>query len=509
MRPVKAAFLVIFLGTTAFAQQQPLSAIDWLDQLGAVPIAQPAGQPPEPDVTDTAAAPSVDVMPLDSASVDAVGLLPSSTTGLPTSLWSASAASDLSTALARIPPEPLPALQALYYTLLLTEADAPADAGADLRFLKARIDALIAFGAIDPARALLERAGPQTPDLFGTWLDLALLTGDEDAACKALRQTPALSSSYAARIYCTARSGDWPTAALTYETAVGLDTLSDTDTVLLGLFLDPEMIEVTALPTPPRDMTPLTFRLFEAAGSPYPTNRLPRAFAAADLRDTAGWRTEIEAAERLSRTSALPANRLLGLYTDRRPAASGGVWDRVRAVQELEAALEAKSPDQIADTLPTAWKLMRDRGLYTSFAQLFADPLRDQDLPPEAQALSFAITLLSDEYEEAGKILSTPNREQKFLIGLAQGAPDIASARTSQEQAIARGFGTTRPGRDHGGLIRDGKIGETILSAANQLERARDGNPRLLADALSTLRFLGLEDTARRAALQILILGQT
>lgn len=509
MRRVKAALLGSFVGTTALAQQQPLSAIDWLDELVAVPIAQPGAQTKEPDVTDTAAAPDVDVMPLDSASVDAVGLLPSSTTGLPTSLWSASPTADLTDALARIPTEPLPALQALYYTLLLTEADAPSDAGAKTRFLKARINALIAFGAIDPARALLERAGPQTPDLFDTWLDLALLTGDEDAPCKALRQTPSLSGSYAYRIYCTARSGDWPTAALTYETAVGLDTLTETNATLLGLFLDPEMIDITALPTPPRDMSPLTFRLFEAAGSPYPTNRLPRAFAMADLRDTAGWRSEIEAAERLSRTSALPANRLLGLYTDRQPAASGGVWDRVRAVQALEAALDAGDPGKIAEALPRAWKLMRDRGLYTSFAQLFAEPLREHDLPGEAQALSFYITLLSDEYEQADKIVATPDRQQTFLIGLTKGTPEITSARTGQEQAIARGFGATRPGRDQAALIRDGKIGEAILRAANQLERARDGNPRVLADALATFRFLGLEDTARRAALQILILGRT
>ncbi len=509
MRPVKAAFLGTFVGTAALAQQQPLSAIDWLDELVAVPIAQPAGQPQEPGIADTAAAPSVDVMPLETASADAVGLLPSSTTGLPTSLWSASANADLTQTLARIPPEPLPALQALYYTLLLTEADAPADAGTNTGFLKARTDALIAFGAIDPARALLERAGPERVELFDTWLDLALLTGDEDAACKALRQTPSLSANYAARIYCTARSGDWPMAALTYETAVGLDALTEADAVLLSLFLDPEMIEVTALPTPPREMTPLTFRLFEAAGSPYPTNRLPRAFAMADLRDTAGWRTEIEAAERLSRTSALPANRLLGLYTDRKPAASGGVWDRVRAVQTLEAALDAGAPDRIAEALPMAWKLMRNRGLYTSFAQLFAEPLRDHDLPDAAQALSFAITLLSEEYEQAGTLLATPNREQKFLIGLTKGTPDIAHARTGQEQAIVRGFSASRPGRDQAALIRDGKIGEAILRAANQLDRARTGNPRLLADALATLRFLGLEDTARRAALQILILGKT
>ncbi|MEO3414793.1 hypothetical protein AAFO92_09070 [Roseovarius sp. CAU 1744] len=503
MKPVKSALLGSIIATSAFAQQQPLSAIDWLDELVAVPVAQPA----EPGVTDTAATPDVDVIPLDTASADAVGLLPASTTGLPVTLWSASATADLTDALNRIAPDPLPALQALYYTLLLAEADAPGDAGTQTRFLRARVRSLMSFGAVDAARALLERAGPQTPELFDQWLDLALLTGDEDEACKALRRMPALSPSYAARIYCTARTGNWPTAALIYETAVGLDALPETDAALLGLYLDPEMIEVIALPTPPREMSPLTFRLYEAAGSPFPTARLPRAFAMADLRNTSGWRTEIEAAERLVRTGALPANRLLGLYTDRKPAASGGVWERVRAVQALERALSDKAPDAIAKALPQTWKLMHERGLAIAFAQLFAGPLRKQDLHGDAQELSFAISLLSEDYEQAENLLDDPDRRQGFLIGVASGTPDIAAARTGHEQAIARGFATAAPARDHEHLIRAGKIGVAILVATNQLDRARRGNPRDLAGALSTLRSLGLEDTARRAALQILILG--
>ena len=43
---------------------------------------------------------------------------------------------------------------------------------------------------------------------------------------------------------------------------------------------------------------PLTFRLFETIGERLPTAALPRAFAHADLRDVAGWKAQIEAAER-------------------------------------------------------------------------------------------------------------------------------------------------------------------------------------------------------------------
>lgn len=507
MKPVKAALLSVGMGSAAFAQQQPLSAIDWLDEVIALPIAQPHPGSDEPAVATTALSPEVSVLPLDTANADAVGLLPSSKTGLPQTLWVASATADLNDALAATTPAPLPALQALYYTLLLAEADAPTDAPKGAAFLLTRTDALIRFGAVDAARALLERAGPQDPVLFDRWLDLTLLDGTEDAPCKALRDRPALSENYAARIYCTARAGDWPTAALTYESAVALDALTPVDAALLALYLDPETIETSPPPSPPRDMSPLTFRLFEAAGSPYPTVRLPRAFAMADLRETAGWRTEIEAAERLARTGALPANRLLGLYTDRKPAASGGVWDRVRAIQAFDTALHSGDPAKVAETLPGAWQKMRQRGLETAFAQLFADDLKALDLPDEAADIAFSMILLSDDYERSGERLTSPNPQQQFLIGLAAGAPDMALVNTSREAAIAHAFATPVPASAHADLINAGKLGEAILVAANQLDRARGGNLGDMTDALVTLRALGLEDTARRAALQILILG--
>ncbi len=494
------------IGVSAQAQQPPLSAIDWLDSLAANPITLPQRPDTEPGVTDTALTPDVSVMPLAQAQADAVGLLPSSTTGLPMSLWSASRAADLTDAFSQIALAPLPALQSLYYTLLLAEADPPADAGPEAQFLHARVDALTRFGAVDPARALIERADPLKPGLFDPWLDLALLSGTEDQPCHALHASPTLTENYAFRVFCSARAGDWPSAALTYETAVGLDALTPSEATLLALYLDPETIETAPPPTPPGTMTPLIFRLFEAAGNPLPTGHLPRAYAMADLRGNSGWRAEIEATERLARTGALPVNLLIGLYTSRKPAASGGVWDRVRAIQSLDLALEAEDADAVAEHLPIAWQRISERDLQHSFAELFAGQLRALDLSGPAREISFRVTLLSEDYELAGKILETPNREQRFLIGLATGSPDPAHARTSREIAIARAFGPAAPPDAHTALIESGKTGQAILAAARQLDRARQGSFVEITEALATLRALGLEDTSRRAALQILLL---
>ena len=211
----------------------------------------------------------------------------------------------------------------------------------------------------------------------------------------------------------------------------------------------------------------------------------------------------------MTRTSALQPNRLLGLYTQRTAAASGGVWDRVSRVQAFDAALRNRDIEKLETALPQAWRALGKRGLSVGFAQLYAADLRSLDLTPALQDLAFEIVLLSEDYAQARQILTEPSPRQAFLASVAQGKPDIALARTGQEHAIARGFQGRGPARDHGALIRNGKIGEAILAASAQLDRAREGNLADLTDALKTLRALDLEDTARRAALQILILGMS
>ena len=498
--------LLATLWATLGAAQEPLSAIGWLNDAETVALGRPYTTPDEPPAADRVVVPGVTVTALDAPRADAVGLLPGSTTGLPSTLWQDSATDALLERLNDLPDVPLPAVQALYYTLLLAEAHAPDDAGSGARFLAARLAALRQFGAVEPALALVERAGGATPALFDQWLDLALLDGSEERACAALSEAPHLSRRLAARIYCTARDGDWDTAALTYHGATATDGLSEADATLLALFLDPGMIEDIEPPAPPAQISPLQFRLFEAIGAPLSTRNLPRAFAMADLRGTAGWKAELEAAERLARTGALPGAQLLGLYTARKPAASGGVWDRVAAVQRLDTALGNGDPDAIARAIPAAWQAARAVRLETIFAELFAERLLKVDLPPKLEAQAFDIALLSSLYETAAQTLTPTNARQRFAAGLARGAPSQADATRPVEQAVARGFARVAAAPAHQVLIEEGRLGEAILLAARELDSNAGSGRETLSAALGTLRAVGLEDTARRAALQMLLL---
>ncbi|MGR3378602.1 hypothetical protein [Salipiger abyssi] len=518
MRNKAALLACLSLAAAPLSAQAPMSAIDWLNagnSTNAPAVLRPLPdrgsgtalpRRVEPPVASSGASPEVEVMPLGAPSAEAVGLLPMSATGLPRSLWSASDARRLVPLIGEVDPA-VPALSALLFTLLLAEADAPRGAGGGAPLLTARLDRLLAEGAVDPALALLDRAGPATsPALFARWFDLSLLAGTSEAPCQALQRQPELSDDLATRIYCDARQGSWDHAVTVLGTARALGQLDARDTELLSRFLDPALADgARPVPVPPRP-TPLQFRLFEAVGEALPTQPLPRAFAAADLSGMSGWRAQLLAAERLAQRGALSENRLLGIYSDRKPAASGGVWDRVAAVQALESALDSGRADLAGPALLKAWPQMRSAGLLVPLAKLFGDRLSGLALDGRAAALARRAALLSDEYEVAARELTAPSGLMGTVAAIAQGEAPASPPVPARQQAVARAWSDATPPPALAEMLREGRLGEAILHAIALFSDGAEGNHADLTDALATLRAVGLEDTARRAAIQLLIL---
>ncbi len=499
--------LALFLAGAAQAQtQKPLSVIDWLTD---PPENLPGTVLLEPPVTQTGLQPDVQVTPLEALSPP-LGLVASSVTGLPVDMWQGSDPERLAELIARVPVKSNPAMQRLLFTLLLSEARPPSGSSTQDILLKARLDRLIQLGAADPVQSLVQLAGPtDTQDRFQRWFDATLLTGDEDRSCTALIAQPYLSRDYAAQIFCKARRGDWASAALTLEAAHVLGVLPDEELALLDRFLSPELFEDAEYLPQPDDPDPLTFRLFEAIGERLPTTSLPRAFANADLRDVAGWKAQIEAAERLTRIGALTPNQLLGLYTERSPAASGAVWDRVAAIQRFETALDTGNSEAITKTLKAVWSQMQTVGLEVAFAELFAQRLAPLTLPDEAaENLRWRIILLSELYEDAAHIEPDGSDDNAFLAALAMGDPSRADAPTPLADAISEGFAWSAPiPSDINALLDNNQLGEAILETMQLFAQGAKGNLVDLTAAVAAFRRVGLEDTARRAALQLMILN--
>lgn len=490
----------------------PLSAIDWLSQSLARPAAAPAA--PEPGVAAEGALPAdVSVSVLGGPSPDAAGLLAPEITGFPRALWGLGQTRDIIAAIAAPGADSLPALQGLLLTVILAQADPPSDSGADHALLIARVDRLLSAGALEQASALLDAAGPAaSADLFRRSFDVALLTGEETRACASMRLAPGLAPSLTARVFCLARAGDWNAAALILQTAQALDQVSPAEGAILERFLDPDLHEGAPAPPPPSPVTPLALRIYEAIGEPLPTATLPLAFAYADLDDRAGWKAQIEAAERLTRAGAIAPNMLLGLYTKRAPAASGGVWDRADAFQRLDAALAAGEPEAVARFLPPAYAQMQSAELEVPFATLFADDLARVALPAAARALAFEIGLLSPAYERTASAPSLasattpPDARAAFLAGLAKGSVAGLAPPDSMARTIAPAFTTPVVSPDDAALLEQGRLGEAILRAIARISTGLQGNSAQVTEGLALLRHVGLEDVARRTALELMLL---
>ncbi len=488
------------------AAEAPLSAIDWLSESVARPAEPVPANPDEPAVTTGARTEDIAVSALDGPSPDAAGLLAPAVTGLPRALWGLGRTDEIVTAIRLERPDTLPALQALLTTLMLAEAEPPADSAGRGILLLARIDRLLAAGALEEAAALLSAAGSDDPDLFRRRFDVALLTGTEDSACEEMRENPHLAPTFPARIFCLARSGDWNAAALTLRTAQALGFVTPEEDALLSRFLDPDLFEDEPPLKKPARPTPLVWRMLEAIGEPLPTNTLPLAFAQAELRETAGWKSQIEAAERLARSGAIAPNRLLGLYTDRMPAASGGVWDRVAAIQTLEAAIAANDLPLVGQILPTAWAAMVQSELEVPFATIVSPRLQTMGLQGSAAALAFRIGLLSPEYATVAKSRAPADPTESFLIALATGPLDGVAPPDSLSRAIAPAFIAPTLGSEALGLVEDGRIGEAILRAIDLIRTGLQGDLPRVTEGLALLRIIGLEDAARRTALELMLL---
>lgn len=508
--PSEARRLALIVGLLlmpplAARAEEPLSAIDWLSQSVATPAPAPV-DPARPTSTTGVTQGNVAVTVIGAPSADAVGLLPPQVTGLPANLWGPGRTADIAALLTAERVDSLPALRGLLLTLLLAEAQPPADAGTGATLLMARIDKLLAMGALDQARALLDAAGSRDPGLFRRSFDVALLTGEEDRGCRIMVESPGLAPTFPARIFCLARSGDWNAAALTLRTGQVLGYITDEEDALLSRFLDPDLYEGEPPLSTPSRVTPLAWRMFEAIGEPLSTATLPIAFAHAELRPQAGWKAQVEAAERLARAGAISPNALLGLYTERRPAASGGVWDRVAAFQKFEAALAKSDRTAIAQILPDVWAQMTLAELEVPFADLYGRRLAAIPFTGEAAKIAFVIGLLSPDFETLAAKHIPAGPQEAFLVGLAQGDISGLTPPDSLARAIAPAFLGHHPEADLSQLVAEGRIGEAVLIAIEKIERGVQGDLDEVTEGLALLRKLGMEKAARRTALELVLL---
>jgi len=503
--------LAAVLSCGAAWAQMPLSAIDWLSDSLMEAASKPRPThylPDESTRTHISGPETISVAPVGAVNSNSVGLFPGAATGLPTGLLETADSSGIIALLLETGHSPLPSMRRLLFDLLLAEAsrDGADDSGGG-PFLE-RIDSLLDLGAVEQARALLERVGPSDPERFRRWFDVGLLTGTEREACVRFSRTPELLESLSARVFCLARNGDLGAASVTLAAGRALGAVSGADAALLTRFLDLYPEDDTEPLPAPEQPSPLEFRIHEAIGEPLSTETLPRAFARADLRSNIGWKARVEAAERLARSGAISANLLLGLYAKPEPEASGGVWRRSTIIQKVDAAIRNRDSERIADTLPDAWREMRRTGLETVLAELYGNALREIDLEMSAGSIAYRIMLLSDEYETAAEHYVPIDIDERFLQAVSMGEPENAEAPNDVARAIADGFRAVDTPERIPEYAGNHDPGAMVLAAVRKMRDSETGDLGSLAAAIALFRKAGLEEVARRAALEAMILDR-
>ncbi|NOR62696.1 MAG: hypothetical protein GQ535_09420 [Rhodobacteraceae bacterium] len=508
--------LVIAAVLASSAQAEaPKSAIDWLSESLLQPpnfVITPPGRTGHPLNTT-----QISAMPLEMVSRDAAGLLPPDVTGFPRAIWGDTPTADAEQHLHSIKHSDVPEVMALFKQVLLAQSDPPLDAGPKGTLLLARIDLLFAIGALDEAETLILLAGATEPEIFRRWFEIALVGQRTNAPCEALQAQPTLSNDIATRVICLARSGDWNAAAITVSLAESLGQIAVEDADLLVRFLDPEMFAELEDAGNPDPLDPITFTLRESLALPRPDTPLPLPYLNADLNLRTPARQRIVAAERLVRASAIPPSLLFAAYRGARAASSGGAWGRAEYVQELDTALVSEDGKQLAEAISTAMVAFADAGLLYAFADEYADTLAH--LPPDEDTGQIAprirrLLLIADRPMAQWATLGTADSPViKIAARLAsreivQGFSPYSAALPN---AIHLAFANHTPSKQEIpallAKIDSGNFAEVLLRALALLADGKDADPQALHEGLFLLRKLGLEDAARRVAIQLLLLG--
>ena len=492
-------FIYFCLMVSSLAAQTPLSAIDWLSKENSKFQKSLIDE----KNTETENTNDIKVSTLASNEYQAIGLLPIYVTGIPTTIWRSSSFDDLVYSFKTMPIFKYSPIQELVYSLLLAEARPPLNEPKRYAFLEARLNTLLNYGAVDPAIALIERASPLPERMIPLLFDISLLSSNNFPICDPIFQNTKNRELQAELIYCYARKGDWLTAHLILKTGEVLEDLNVREVSLLDRYLEVDFnVDLNALLPPPELITPLEYRLYEAIGEPIPAEYLPIQYSQSDLSGENGWRAQVVAAERLSLTGAIPENQILGVYTSNNPGVSGGMWERVKVVQDLDFALEHE--EDFEHYFQNAWRVFKKTDQITVFAKLFGLRVFEKNLSVKSREIAANLLLLTNNF----RLTKGYWNSSDIRFGLTTGDFSQVKASNEIEKIILKVF--TEPSIPFlvEQKLNQGKLGEVILNALLQFETGIDGNLKDFSESLSTLNLIGLDNTARRAALTHLVVGK-
>ena len=435
---------------------------------------------------------------------DAIGLLPSDVSELPRNLWATSSTRTLKALMAVQRDVLVPGALDLLYRVLLAEAAPPMDSDGSGELFLARIDKLIEFGALPPARELLNKGGVLDSQAFSRWFDISLLTNSEHQACRTLERNRWLAPSQAALVFCLVRIGKWKQAQSVLGEARAHGQLTESEAMAMELLLEPEHA-VKPDTANPRYNSALEFRILLDSGFDVAEHPMPNAYAF--LYQLSGPELDVRLAkgEELIQTRAIQFERILMLQSEAHQSVtfdseSGGFDLVIGGERELSSV----KPEFVRD-LTSLFDRARDRQLEVYVARYYAPQLARAGIDPFADEELKLLLLMAGpfpghEVHYRGQTWQESVRSVIFDSELTDSMGDdpiVAAVRKGLEQPL--GAGVLRE------LIRNDRIGEALLNITLRLQGYGVSNPARINESLAALREIGRSDIALEIALQTLV----
>ena len=385
-----------FIITDFLYAKDPMSAIDWLAEKINDPPVFYTNPSLKFDIIDN----DIKKLDLPNISKNSIGIFPSIRLGINYRVWKNSNEFKISNLLDKIDISEIYYLNRLLKRILLIEADPPIIVtGKEFSgtfFLRARILKLIQMGALDEAETLLLYANPNTdPKLIDLWSKISFLTLRFDNFCNSVLKNYHTLIHPAHKIICLARSGDWNAAALSLATYSSINEIESDYEKLLINFLDHESeLKISNQDLCNKDQPILVYLCdFSNVNTQY--LRTDFKYLYNDLGRGKSIRSRIIASEALVKSGALNPGILFSNYKVKEPSTSGGVWARVKQVQELENFFEADLEN--TETLSNHLDLM------------VKEFLKNKLLPPFAEIYGKKLKLIESEYSSLHDLIIVIN----------------------------------------------------------------------------------------------------
>ena len=426
---ILSGLALCFTSPTLASDSKPMSAIDWL----AEKITDPPDFYTYPNEEQTVGPKQdrnkIEVNQLPGISKNSIGIFGGIRIGLPVNVWSDETETILANEIKKISNSELFRLNRFLKKVLLIEADPPIiDQNSKYPgklFLRTRISKLIKMGALDDAEELLRSANPAgDPTLLDLWAEITFLTGRLDEFCTAILTTHDKDMFHAYRVICLARSGDWNAAALALATYSSMGKIQENLESLLINYLDHE----AALNIKNQDLclkeVPVLVYLCRFSGIQLPSTSLPLEYLYSDLSRSKSLRARLNASEEFVKGGALNPNFLFANYKIKQASTSGGVWARVRLIQELDKDFNSPqiSLQDLLNKLLNTVQEFNSRGLLPQFAYVYGQKIEKIELnkiPLELREKIIALLLLSRKSVSYSQVVTIRNLSIVSAIQIA------------------------------------------------------------------------------------------